>query len=260
LSVYFKDITERKLSDLRLNELNENLQKQTKELAASNTELEQFAYVASHDLQEPLRMVTSFLSLLEKKYGDVIDDKGKKYIDFAVDGAQRMRQIILDLLEYSKAGQTEFNREDINLNELVHEIQVLFRKQVEEKNAVIHVGDLPVIHAYKVPLRQVFQNLIGNALKYTSQDISPQINISAKELKDQWQFTVTDNGIGIEKEYFEKIFVIFQRLHTRREFSGTGIGLAITKKIIETMRGNIWVESNAGKGSAFYFTIPKMVE
>lgn len=258
LSVYFKDVTERKLSDIRLNALNENLQKQTKELAVSNTELEQFAYVASHDLQEPLRTVTSFLGLLEKKYENVIDDKGKKYIHFAVDGAKRMRQIILDLLQYSRAGRTEYNRENLDLNALVNEIQILFRQQIEEKSAVFHVADLPVINAYKVPLLQVFQNLIGNALKYTGEGISSQISISVEGLEEHWKFAITDNGIGIDQEHFEKIFIIFQRLHTKNEFSGTGIGLAITKKIIETMGGKIWVQSSARNGSAFYFTIPKM--
>ena len=140
LSVYFKDVTDRKLSDIRLNKLNENLQKQAKELAISNAELEQFAYVASHDLQEPLTNGDQFSHSTGKKYGDIIDDKGKKYIDFAVDGAKRMRQIILDLLEFSRVGRTEDNRENIDLNELVKEIQILFRKQIEEKNAIIQVG------------------------------------------------------------------------------------------------------------------------
>jgi PAS domain S-box-containing protein len=257
LSVYFKDVTDRKLSEILLNELNENLQKHTKELAISNAELEQFAYVASHDLQEPLRMVTGFLTQLEKKYGDIIDEKGKKYIGFAVDGAKRMRQIILDLLEFSRVGRTEDNREILDLNELVKEILPLFQKQIEDKSAVFQVDELPVINAYKTPLRQVFQNLISNALKYTRQDIPCQIHITAKALENHWQFAVTDNGIGIAEEYFDKIFVIFQRLHNKDEFSGTGMGLAVTKKIIENLGGKIWVASEEGKGTIFYFTLLK---
>ena len=257
LSVYFKDVTDRKLSDIRLNKLNENLQKQAKELAISNAELEQFAYVASHDLQEPLRMVTSFLTQLEKKYGDIIDDKGKKYIGFAVDGAKRMRQIILDLLEFSRVGRTEETKGKLNLVEVVKEIQILFRKQIEEKKASIQIGKLPVIHANKALLRQVFQNLISNALKYARKDMPPQIRITARKLKNHWQFCVADNGIGINEEYFDKIFIIFQRLHNRNEFPGTGMGLAVTKKIIENLGGKIWLESKEGKGSTFYFTLLK---
>lgn len=257
LSVYFKDVTESKLSEIRLKELNENIQIHAKELAVSNAELEQFAYVASHDLQEPLRMVTSFLTLLEKKYGHIIDDKGKKYIGFAVDGAKRMRQIILDLLEFSRVGKTEDKLEDIDLNELVREIQILFRKQIGEKSAVIGVGELPVLKTYKAPVRQVFQNLVSNALKYTREYTSSQIQITARELKTHWQFTVSDNGIGIGEEYFDKIFILFQRLHNKDEFSGTGMGLALTKKIIENLGGKIWVESKEGKGSTFYFTLLK---
>lgn len=257
LSVYFKDVTERKLSEIRLRELNESIRKHVKELAVSNAELEQFAYVASHDLQEPLRMVTSFLTQIEKKYGNVIDDNGKKYIGFAVDGARRMRQIILDLLEFSKVGKTEDTQEDLNLNDLLSEILVLCRKQIAEKNAMIHAGKLPVIRAYKTPLRQVFQNLISNALKYSQQGIPAQIHISAIEFKNYWQFIVSDNGIGIRKEYFDKIFVIFQRLHNKDDYPGTGMGLAVTKKIIENQGGKIWVESEEGKGSKFYFTIIK---
>ena len=257
LSCFAIDVTERKLSDTRLYELNERIQKDAKELAISNEELEQFAHVISHDLQEPLRMVTSFLTLLEKKYVAVIDEKGKTYIGFAVDGAMRMRQIILDLLEYSKVGKPEDNLESIDLNELIEEVQILFRKKIKEIKAVIIVDELPRLQAHRSPMRQIFQNLVGNALKYCSDTIFSQIHIKAKELKDHWLFSVEDNGIGIDKEYFDKIFIIFQRLHRKEEFSGTGMGLAVTKKIVEHMGGEIWVESEEGKGSTFYFTLPK---
>ena len=257
LSVYFKDVSERKLYEMQLSELNESLHKQAKALTVSNADLEQFAYVASHDLQEPLRMVTSFLTQLQKKYGAVIDDKGKQYIEFAVDGAKRMRQIILDLLEFSRVGRTEDKQEDIDLNELVEEIQILFRKQIQEKKATIISDQLPHVPGYRSPMRQVFQNLISNALKYTVKDQAVEINITCTELPDHWQFAVSDNGIGIEQEYFDKIFIIFQRLHNKDEFSGTGMGLAITKKIIENLGGKIWVESEEGKGSTFYFTLLK---
>lgn len=257
LSVYFKDISERKLSEIRVSELNESLRMHVKELAISNAELEQFAYVASHDLQEPLRMVTNFLTQLELKYGDVIDAKGKRYIAFAVDGAKRMRQIILDLLEFSRIGRTEDSLEDLDLNELVKEIQILFRNQLEEKKAIICSDQLPVIKAHKAQLRQVFQNLVSNALKYTRENIPSKIQITAIELNTHWQFAVTDNGIGIDAEYFDKIFIIFQRLHNQNEFSGTGMGLAVSKKIIENLEGRIWVESEEGNGSTFYFTIKK---
>lgn len=252
-----QDITKLKENEIRLNQLNEDLLLKAKELANSNAELEQFAYVASHDLQEPLRMVTGFLTQIEKKYGSIIDETGKKYIDFAVDGAKRMRQIILDLLEFSRIGRNEGNKELLDLNVLVNEIIILAQKQIDEKRAVIKLQQLPVLPVYKAPLRQVFQNLIGNALKYSRHDIPPRIGIAAKELEDHWQFSVSDNGIGISKEYFEKIFIIFQRLHNKDEFSGTGIGLAVTKKVIDNHGGKIWVESVEGKGSTFYFTIKK---
>ena len=260
LSVYFKDITERKQSEIRLNELNASLQRQTKELAISNAELEQFAYVASHDLQEPLRMITGFLTLLEKKYKHVIDDKGKQYIDFAVDGAKRMRQIILDLLDFSRVGRSEGSRTEVALDELINEIKILLSKHIEEKSAVIYTGKLPVIKGFKTELRQVLQNLIGNALKYSREECPVIIYITARELTNHWEITVADNGIGIEEEYFEKIFIIFQRLHNKDEFSGTGMGLAISKKIVENLGGRIWLESETGKGSTFYFTIAKTIE
>jgi len=257
LSVYFKDITERKISETHLKELNASLKKHARELAISNAELEQFAYVASHDLQEPLRMVTSFMTQLEKKYGDAVDDKGKQYIHFAVDGAKRMRQIILDLLEFSRVGRTEDDLEEVNLNNLVNEILALYRKQIEEKKARIVFDNLPVIQTYKTPFRQVLQNLISNSLKYQAHRNAPLITISYTESNTHWQFSVKDNGIGINAAYFDKVFIIFQRLHNKDEYSGTGMGLAITKKIVENLGGKIWIESEEGKGSTFYFTVLK---
>ncbi len=257
LSVYFKDITERKNTEIKLLELHNDLEKHAKELYVSNQELEQFAYVASHDLQEPLRMVTSFLTQLEKKYHSVIDDKGKQYIHFAVDGAKRMRQIILDLLEFSKLGKMEDKLELVDINELLKEILSLLYKKIEDKQAVITIDKMPVVLSFSSPLRQIFQNLIGNSLKYHKEGSHPNIFISAKELDKHWEFSVTDNGIGIDSIYFDKIFIIFQRLHHKQEYSGTGMGLAITKKIIENLGGRIWVESEEGKGSTFYFTIIK---
>jgi PAS domain S-box-containing protein len=257
LSVYFKDITERKTSENRLTELNKTLEKHAKELAVSNAELEQFAYVASHDLQEPLRMVTGFLTQIERKYGDMLDTKGKQYIHFAVDGAKRMRQIILDLLEFSRIGRTEDHTEEVDLNKVVSEIILLYRKQIDEKKAKIEFNNLPLLNTHKTPVRQVFQNLISNALKYQKPGNVPLIQIDCAELPRHYHFSVRDNGIGIDAEYFDTIFIIFQRLHNKEEYSGTGMGLAVTKKIVESLGGKIWLESEQDKGSTFHFTILK---
>ncbi len=256
-----RDITERKLAEQKLEAVNKELQKYVQQLLISNAELEQFAYVASHDLQEPLRMITSFLSQIERKYKDVIDEKGKQYIFFAVDGAKRMRQIILDLLEFSRVGKAEDKMEVIDLNELVNEVLVLYRNQIKAKKAVIVSDTLPSVRTSKSSMRHVFQNLISNSLKYvSSQDgFVPQINISVKSEDNNWVFAIKDNGIGIDSQYFEKIFIIFQRLHSKEEYSGTGIGLSITKKVIENLGGRIWVESELNHGSTFYFTIPKQL-
>jgi light-regulated signal transduction histidine kinase (bacteriophytochrome) len=242
---------------MQLNELHANLEKTANDLAVSNHELEQFAYIASHDLQEPLRMISSFLTQLEKKYSDVIDAKGKQYIYFAVDGAKRMRQIILDLLEFSRVGRFEGELQEVNTNDVVEEIISLSKKQIEETGATIHFENLPVVKSHKSPLRQVIQNLVSNALKYQQPGKPPVIHISAKEFPAYWQFSVQDNGIGIKPEYFDRIFVIFQRLHNKDEYSGTGMGLAIVKKIVEAMGGNIWIESKEGEGSIFFFTIKR---
>ncbi len=257
LSVFFKDITDRKISEKQLSELNAHLKKHASDLAISNKELEEFAYVASHDLQEPLRMVTGFLGQIQNKYSDVIDDKGKQYIYFAVDGAKRMRQIILDLIEFSRIGRTVDTENYTDLNDVVREVISLCQKQIKETKAIIRFKNLPSLVTHQTALRQVFQNLISNALKYHVKGKSPVINISTEETETHWQFAISDNGIGIEAEYFNKIFVIFQRLHNKNEYSGTGIGLAVCKKIIENFGGKIWLESEEDKGSTFYFTIPK---
>ncbi len=246
---YGIDITERKVIEIKLNEAIDSIKK-------TNSELEQFAYVASHDLQEPLRMVTSFLTQLEKKYASALDDKAKEYIHYAVDGAKRMRQIILDLLEFSRAGKWDDEPGEIDIDALVEEIKILLGQQIKDLNATIVHDTLPVLKAHKTPMRQVFQNLIGNSLKYHQTGIPPKISIQCTLQANMWEFIITDNGIGIEPQYFNKIFEIFQRLHNKDEYSGTGIGLAITRKIIERMGGKIWVSVPENQGSRFHFMIP----
>jgi len=228
-----------------------------KQLSQKNEELEQFSYIASHDLQEPLRMISSFLKQIENKYNDKLDEKGKQYIYFAVDGAQRMHRIILDLLEYSRAGKIEAEREKVDINNLFIEINILFQRQIKEKGVTISCTNLPVLFTHRTLIEQVFQNLISNALKYSGTVNKLKISISSKDIGSHWLFAVEDNGIGIDQEYFKKIFVIFQRLHNKNEYSGTGLGLAICQKVIDYLGGEIWVESNFGKGSIFYFTVLK---
>ena len=254
------DISKLKENEIQLRAMNEKLEKQAKDLAISNSELEQFAYIASHDLQEPLRMITSFLTQIEKKYGEVLDEKGKKYIYFAVDGAKRMRQIILDLLEFSRVGRLDENAVEVDLNDIVNDVILLFRKRIKETHAKVVLHKMPVIKSYGSPLRQIFQNLISNAIKYHEKGSIPMITISSEERATHWEFYVEDNGIGIDSNYFNKIFIIFQRLHNKDDFSGTGIGLAIVKKIVESLGGEIWIVSEEGKGSRFYFTIAKQVK
>lgn len=249
-------VAERELRK-QLNAEQESLQKSVGLLEQKNSELEQFAYIVSHDLQEPLRMVTSFLQQIEKKYEPLLDEKGRKYIFYAVDGARRMRRVILDLLEYSRAGRTDETLESIDLNYLVDDTLIFFNKQIEENNSKIIVQNLPVLRSYTVPLRQLFQNLIDNGLKYVKKGQQAEIVISAIDHAEVWEFIVSDNGIGISKEYQERVFVIFQRLHSNDEYSGSGMGLALCKKITQSLGGKIWVESKVDDGSAFHFTIRK---
>ena len=254
-----QDITKNKEAEIKLRVLNEDLRKQADELAISNAELEQFAYVASHDLQEPLRMITGFLNLLKTKYGQQLDERAHKYIHFATNGATQMRQIILDLLAFSLIGKNEPELESINLNEIMQEITFMLRTKKENSKAAIKWQNLPTIIAEKSAIRQLFLNLINNGIKYQKADQIPQIEITSEDCHSHWKFGVKDNGIGIEPEYLEKIFVIFQRLHGSTEYSGTGMGLAICKKTVGYFGGKIWVESELDKGSEFYFTIPKIL-
>lgn len=252
-----QDISDRKIYEASLKTLNEDLANSNLDLEISNKELEQFAYVASHDLQEPLRMITSFLGLIEKKYNDVLDDKGRQYIYHAVDGARRMRQIILDLLEFSRVGNISEPKKWVESRSLVEEVILFNQKIIKEKNAFIYLGKLPDIFCHSSPIVQLFQNLVSNAIKYQKPDTIPEVIIQGKDKGNFWEFSVSDNGIGIEQEYLTKIFIIFQRLHQKEQYSGSGIGLAICKKITEIHGGKIWVESTPGKGSTFYFTIKK---
>jgi len=252
-----QDIKEIKLKELKLKELNEEIEKQNLLLSSSNSELEQFAYVTSHDLQEPLRMITGFLTLLETKYADQLDDKARQYIHFAVDGAVRMRQIILDLLEYSKINQDISEPQNIDIEKILEETIQLLAGTITEKNASVSWDNMPCIFGQRAPIQQLFNNLISNSLKYHSPGIPPEIKITVQNLRNKWQFCISDNGIGIDPAFSERIFELFNRLHTRKDYEGTGIGLALCKRIVEKHGGEIWVDSLPEKGSKFCFTIIK---
>ena len=252
----FREITYRKNIEQQIIQSNQELQITSEALINKNKELESFAYVASHDLQEPLRMVTSFLQKFEQKYASIVDETGKKYIHFAVDGAERMRVLINDLLKYTSANSDRFERVKVDMNEVIIDILQLHRERLVENSIEIITDPLPVILAGKVSMSQLLQNLVGNGIKYCNKE-KAIIKISVIENANEWEFSVTDNGIGIAPEYYQKIFIIFQRLHQKHHYSGTGIGLSICKKIVESYKGRIWVESVLGEGSSFKFTIPK---
>ena len=225
------------------------------ELRRSNAELEQFAYIASHDLQEPLRAVAGMVQLLQKRYEGKLDARADEYIGHAVEAAGRMQALIQALLSYSRVERRNQPIELIDAQECLDAALKNLTVAIRESHATVTADPMPKVHADPTQLTQIFQNLIGNGIKFQGNE-EPQIHISAIQLKDVWQFSVRDNGIGIEPQYFERIFQIFQRLHTRREYSGTGIGLALCKKIIERHRGSIWVESRPDEGSTFHFTLP----
>jgi light-regulated signal transduction histidine kinase (bacteriophytochrome) len=247
LAAFAKDVTERRQAQ-------ESLQQTIADLQRSNTELEEFAYVASHDLQEPLRAVGGCVQVLQRRYGDKLDNRADELIAHAVEGASRMQNLINDLLAYSRVGTRGKPFESVDCNRVVADVLRSLQVGIRESDAEVHVEELPTVEADAGQLTQLFQNLIANAIKFRGQEV-PRIEIDARRSDDGWLFAVRDNGIGIESQYFERVFVMFQRLHTRTEYSGTGIGLAICKKIVERHGGRIWIESAPNRGTTFYFTI-----
>ncbi|WP_460954823.1 sensor histidine kinase [Spirosoma litoris] len=229
------------------------------ELTRSNEELQQFAYVASHDLQSPLKTISSYLKLLHTKYGDQLPADAHKLVETSTNAAERMRVLINDLLNFSRVGN-EVAFTQVNLNLLVTEILEEQQDEIRTSDATIDVGPLPTMTAHYTDFKQVFQNLISNALKYRKPSVPPYITIRAIDEGEQFCFSISDNGIGIERQYFERVFQIFQRLHGRNEFSGTGIGLATCKKVIAIYGGQIWIESTINVGTTFNFTIPKVIK
>ena len=245
-----RDVTERKRAQAVL-------QGAYDELARSNAELQQFAYVASHDLQEPLRMIGSYTQLLERRYRDKLDQDAREFMQFIVDGATRMKQLIEDLLAYSRVGTRGKELQPAQAQVALDKALINLRAAIEASGAQITHAVLPEVNADDTQLTQLLQNLIGNAIKFRRPEEAPRIHVGAEAAASEWRFSVADNGIGIEPQYFERIFLVFQRLHTRDEYPGTGIGLAICKKVIERHGGRIWIESAPGRGSKFCFTLPK---
>lgn len=257
-----EDITERKRAANLLEEANRQLHEQAKVLKRTNADLESYAWLASHDLREPLRMVTNYVALIEKRLGPDIGDDMRDYIHFAIDGAKRMNALIQSLLEYARVGQTETDIERVALSAAIAESVHFLTPAITESGATVTVADdLPTVDGVRGDLVRLFQNLIGNAIKYRALDRNPVIAVSAHRSSPKfWTISVADNGIGIDPEYRERVFGIFQRLHARSAYEGTGIGLALCKKIVERAGGEIWLDSALGQGTTFHFTLPALAE
>jgi PAS domain S-box-containing protein len=260
VGILFKDITERKRAERELREAYELMEtritERTAELARSNKDLEAFAHVASHDLQEPLRMVSGFLSLLQEKYKGQLDETAESYIALTVDAASRMSALIHDLLAYARVNVEDRAAAPVDLAVVAKEAVANLLAAAQDSGAVITVDPLPTILADAGQMRQLFQNLLSNAIKYRAEGCRPEIHLGAERRGEDWLFHVQDNGIGIDPRLFNRLFQVFSRLHAREKYSGTGIGLAISKKIVEHHGGRIWVESEPGKGTTFWFSLP----
>ncbi|MFI8527179.1 ATP-binding protein [Promicromonospora sukumoe] len=250
-------VEEIRLSHQEVENAHTLLSEQARELERSNRDLEQFAYVASHDLQEPLRKVASFTQLLQKRYGGSLDERADQYIEFAVDGAKRMQRLIQDLLSFSRVGRTGVPREDVELEGVLTAALSELSERIEESGAEIVHDPMPVVHGERALLQQIFVNLIGNSVKFRDPERTPNVRIEVRSMRAHWEISVVDNGIGIDAQYAERVFVIFQRLHSREQYAGTGIGLSLVKRIVEYHKGRIWIEPADGGGTIVRFTLAR---
>ncbi|MFB9235070.1 ATP-binding protein [Plantactinospora siamensis] len=250
------DLAEVRAARVNIEEANDRLQQQAEELVRSNRDLEQFAYVASHDLQEPLRKVASFCQLLQRRYAGQLDERADQYIAFAVDGAQRMQRLINDLLAFSRIGRLTTGFTEVDLNKVLGDVAVQTEAARQYADAELTWSELPVVRGEEALLTNLVANLVSNSVKFRRPDVTPRVHVSARRVGDEWEITCQDNGIGIEAEFADKIFVIFQRLHSKDAYPGTGIGLAIVKKIVEYHGGRVWVDPDVPEGTAIRFTLP----
>jgi signal transduction histidine kinase len=250
-------VEEIRLSHQEVENAHNLLSDKTRELERSNRDLEQFAYVASHDLQEPLRKVASFTQLLQKRYGGSLDERADQYIEFAVDGAKRMQRLIQDLLSFSRVGRTGVPREDVDLESVLTSALNELSERIQETGAEIDHDPMPVVNGERALLQQLFVNLVGNSLKFRDPERAPVVRIEVRSMRAHWEISVVDNGIGIDAQYAERVFVIFQRLHSREQYAGTGIGLSLVKRIVEYHKGRIWIEPAAGGGTIVRFTLAR---
>ncbi|MEU6074504.1 ATP-binding protein [Micromonospora sp. NPDC047074] len=255
-----KDLSEVREARERIEWVNSQLQKQAEELTRSNRDLEQFAYVASHDLQEPLRKVASFCQLLQRRYAGQLDERADQYIAFAVDGAQRMQRLINDLLAFSRIGRLTSGFTEVDMNKVMGDVAGQTEAARQYADAELTWSELPVIRGEEPLLTNLLANLVSNSIKFRRPDVPPKVRVSARLVGDEWEISCQDNGIGIEPEFADKIFVIFQRLHAKDAYPGTGIGLAIVKKIVEYHGGRVWVDTDVEEGTAIRFTLPALAE
>jgi signal transduction histidine kinase len=251
-----RDLQEVRRARVLIEETNRQLEAQAEELTRSNRDLEQFAYVASHDLQEPLRKVTSFCQLLQRRYAGQLDERADQYISFAVDGAQRMQRLINDLLAFSRIGRMTSGFTDVDLDQVVREAVSQREAALTETGGSVTWAGLPVVRGEEPLLASLIGNLISNSIKFHRPGEPPRVHLAARRVGDEWEFSCADNGIGIDEEYADKVFVIFQRLHAKEVYPGTGIGLAIAKKIIEYHGGRIWLDTSVDQGTTIRFTLP----